>query len=300
MPPQLTFYELLSGGAVGWVYKINDRIAVKYASDPESEQFKNENAFFDILASQKPCPDIIKSFLRVPRGNFLAFMAGGNLEQRLQAHQTLAEDGKVEVSETEPEYLTIRWLSELCSAVAWLETLGYVHGDLRPPNLLLDSGDHLKLADFDCVAHIGTPSWGAAPPWARVLGVEAGDECGTFGTYGARTEQFAIGSILYCLTRGHEPFERDDPDIDTVDLFQRLEFPELSDAPLDVIIGRCWKGDFASLGILAEEVKPLRSSPDSAESAGIHALDPEGIASAEKECQQLLDNGLLDGPVPTP
>jgi serine/threonine protein kinase len=53
---------------------------------------------------------------------------------------------------------------ELTSAVAWLETLGLVHGNLRPPNILLDNKDHLKLADFDCVDKIRSASKGNAPP----------------------------------------------------------------------------------------------------------------------------------------
>lgn len=164
----------------------------------------------------------------VPRANFLAFMSGGSLEERLRAHQMLTEGGGIKVTKIEPEYLIKQWLMQLSNAVAWLESLGYVHGDIRPPNLLLDSHDHLKLADFDCVARVGTPSMGAGPPWARVLGPDAGDKCGSFAEYGPRTEQFAIRSILYCLTRGYEPFAMDDPDIDVVRRLQHYEFPQLS------------------------------------------------------------------------
>ena len=99
---------------------------------------------------------------------------------------------------------------ELSDAAAWLESLGLLHGDIRPPNLPLDGEYHLKLADFDCVAEIGTSADGSAPPWARVLGPEARSEDGTFGVYGARMEQFAIGSVLYYMTRGYEPYEDED------------------------------------------------------------------------------------------
>ncbi|KAL4769065.1 hypothetical protein BDW60DRAFT_219232 [Aspergillus nidulans var. acristatus] len=94
---------------------------------------------------------------------------------------------------------------ELCSAAAWLESLGCVDGDIRPRTLLLDAEDHLKPTDFDGVASIGEPYVGAAFPWARLLGPEAGSEDGTFGMRGARTEQFAIGSVIYTMTRGFEP-----------------------------------------------------------------------------------------------
>ena len=99
---------------------------------------------------------------------------------------------------------------ELGAAASWLETLGYVHGDIRPPNLLLDSQEHLKLADFDCVAPIGAPAETTTTPWIQLLGPEAGEHRGTFRLCGAQTEQFAIGSILYCLTRGYEPYEMDE------------------------------------------------------------------------------------------
>jgi serine/threonine protein kinase len=108
-------------------------------------------------------------------------MGCGTLYDRLEAHQIRGQDGgKVkEVTATAPKYLIRRWLMELCNADAWLESLGYVHGDIRPPNLLLDSQEHLKLADFDYVAPIGTAAELNCPPWARVLGDEAGDRKNT-------------------------------------------------------------------------------------------------------------------------
>jgi serine/threonine protein kinase len=118
---------------------------------------------------------------------------------------------------------------ELSNAGAWLESLGHAHCDIRPPNILLDGNDHLKLTDFDSVTKIGERYDGAAPPWARILGPESGDENGTFGHCGAKTEQFATGSILYYATRGHEPYEKEDlkedPGPKVVELFRKMEFP---------------------------------------------------------------------------
>ena len=53
---------------------------------------------------------------------------------------------------------------ELSSAVAWLESHGYAHTDIRPENLILDSDDHLNLTDFDNMEKIGTRACGCAPP----------------------------------------------------------------------------------------------------------------------------------------
>ncbi|KAK2807877.1 hypothetical protein FQN50_005266 [Emmonsiellopsis sp. PD_5] len=295
IPPRLTCYELLSGGAVGWVYRIDHRIVLKYPVNPNSDGFKREMAFFDVLEKHEPCPHIVQSFLRISDGIFLASMSGGSLHHRLETHQRRSADGRrvEQVISTEPQHLVKQWLIELCKAAAWLESLGYVHGDIRPPNLLLDNQDHLKLADFDCVQLIGTSlEGGPAAPWARVQGAEAGSEEGSFGACGPRTEQFAIGSILYCLTRGHEPYEMDDFDDDAekVTLFKRMAFPPLNGGHFDTIIEKSWKGEFPRLKDLFEEANSLCSETDQPQPL---ALSFEYCSDIRRECQSLVDNGLL-------
>lgn len=54
-----------------------------------------------------------------------------------------------------------------------VEGLGYIHGDLRPNNLLLDGKEHLKVADFDCAEKFDELSSGNGAPWAPVLGDDA-------------------------------------------------------------------------------------------------------------------------------
>lgn len=46
-------------------------------------------------------------------------------------------------------------MDSLAQAVAFVESLNLVHGDLRPENTLLN-GNQLKLSDFDRTAEIGT------------------------------------------------------------------------------------------------------------------------------------------------
>ena len=64
----------------------------------------------------------------------------------------------------ELKQLVERWLMKLSGAVTELESLGYVHRDLRPGNLLLDGGDRLILTDFDCVKRVRTYLSGNTAP----------------------------------------------------------------------------------------------------------------------------------------
>jgi atypical protein kinase C zeta type len=110
--------------------------------------------------------------------------------------------------------------------------------------MLLDEHKRLKLTDFDCVEPTGERSYGNAPPWARLYPEPPTGMAG-FGTCGPKPEQFSLGSVVYCLTRGHEPYEHpdDSPDLDIVGLFRKGIFPPLQpqDDAMDCIIDRCWR-----------------------------------------------------------
>jgi serine/threonine protein kinase len=294
IPTQRIFkFKFLSRGATGWVFQIDDGIALKYARDERSDAFQTEINTYDMFDKHEPSPYILQSILRHPNLNFLPFMRGGSLEARIRANQRRDKLGALTVQHKEPLQMVERWAMELTGAVAWLETLGLVHGDLRPPNILLDDRDHLKLADFDCVDKIGSVSKGNAPPWARLRGDEAGPLKGTWGENGAQTEQFAIGSILYTLTRGFQPYEDQDCGHAIVQHLQDRNFPDLANSHLDGIIHRCWFGAYDTVGALAGETADL----EGANWPRATVLDDQTMDEARQKCRQLLsDKHLFDTP----
>lgn len=91
------------------------------------------------------------------------------------------------------------WMNHLSHGVAFLESLNLARGDLRPENILLDR-NCLRLSDFDCTAKIGSEFEACIAPYGRVLGSEGGQDQGTAGLLGPRTEQFALGSLYYIGT----------------------------------------------------------------------------------------------------
>jgi len=76
-------------------------------------------------------------------------------------------------------------------------------------NLLLDSNNHLKLIDFDNTTKARFVFDNCQPPYARLLGDEAANNRGTFRYHGPRTEQFAIDSIFYYMTRNYKPYDNE-------------------------------------------------------------------------------------------
>lgn len=272
-------------GAIGLVFSVSDRIALKFALRPASKRMQHEHHIYDLLERRPQCPNIVRSFLRLPDLNFMENMAGGNLEARLRSRQIRDEHDFVSVASLEPATLVSRWTAELASAAAWLESLGLAHGDIRPMNILLDSTDHLKLADFDCAAEIGTEEpRGCGTPYGRLQGSEAGKDKWTFGLIGPQTEQFAIGSVIYYLTRGHEPYEGTSVSrSQRVTLLQEKHFPATdTNNTRDAVIRKCWHGDYSSIQQLSIEVESLRL-------AQMEDYNEEPLEARRQECLEWVD-----------
>lgn len=122
-----------------------------------------------------------------------------------------------------------------------------------------------------------------------MLGKESGKSCGTYGLYGAQSEQFAFGSIIYNLTHGFEPYE--DKGSEAVELWQDMMLPELSSSRLDVLALRCWRGDFATLADLAKDVAVLEGAQ---RAATVMTTDDGYMNKMKTCCQKLLHEKLTD------
>jgi serine/threonine protein kinase len=91
------------------------------------------------------------------------------------------------------------WTRQLCLAATALERIGLIYGDIRPENMILDVDRNLKLSDFDRGMKTEEDIAVLTEPYGRLL--DAADDGGadTYGTAGARTVTFAIGSVFRCL-----------------------------------------------------------------------------------------------------
>src|SRR6266446_3751066 len=219
--------QLLGRGGMGAVYKARDTeldriVALKLirpelARNPEIlRRFKQEL----ILARQVTHKNVIRIFdLGQSDGiKFITmdFVEGQNLRE------LLLERGKF------PAEQAARVMLQICRALEAAHTEGVIHRDLKPQNIMLDSGGRVYVMDFGIArsaylpgmtqtgALIGTPEY-MSPEQAR------GEKLTE------RSDLFSLGVIFYELLTGQSPYPADAP-LGT--LWKRLQ--EKPKPPVDV------------------------------------------------------------------
>ncbi|KAG5952051.1 hypothetical protein E4U57_006418 [Claviceps arundinis] len=235
-------------GGGGVVFKISKRLVFKCPMDFENpapsqeEQMKrcaaklaNEKSMHELLMKH-PHPNIVRCILCIPEGFFMERMEG-TLQTRLD--QDYAPSNRTKA----------RWITQLASALSWIEGLGFVHGDLRPVNILLTANDNIRLADFDVSVKIGQELEAGGEPFVRV------NEDFELPQAGPISEQFALGSCIYTVRFGHLPLSELDPP-DRVQKLIKNELPSTDDdKEFGGVTRSCWQGQYASVSAAYDDIK---------------------------------------------
>ncbi|KAF9432375.1 hypothetical protein BGZ76_010898, partial [Entomortierella beljakovae] len=96
------------------------------------------------------------------------------------------------------------WIAEISSAIVYLHSLGIVHRDIKPDNILLDAKGHAHITDFNISCKLTTEK----PYLTSQSGTVAYMAPEVFkGTgYGTSVDWWALGVIFYECIYGRRPF----------------------------------------------------------------------------------------------
>jgi serine/threonine protein kinase len=99
-------------------------------------------------------------------------------------------------------------VGQVADALDAAHARGLVHRDVKPGNVLVDAADHCYLADFGLTKQLGDADAGESGLLAGTLDYLAPEQIRR-GEVTGRTDQYALGCVLYELLVGAPPFRRE-------------------------------------------------------------------------------------------
>jgi serine/threonine-protein kinase len=184
-------------------------------------------------------------------------------------------DVEIEARGALPVYEAVSYVLQAIDALAEAHAVGIVHRDLKPSNLYLarrsDGLRVIKVLDFGISKSLikSTPSEMGLTKTSSLVGSPlfmSPEQMRSAKDVDARTDVWALGSILYYLVTAREPFDGDTLPQLCVSVMNEPHRPAREVVPsvpeaLDQVIARCLEKDrarrFDSLAELAEALVPF-------------------------------------------
>lgn len=230
LPPGVE--KIIDRGGSTFVGKVDDFTVLEYPLVPgQIGPLELEDQMFRHLG---PHPIIIEHQGITADGILLAFAVNGSLEAYIKSHtSTLVQK--------------LIWSKQVTEVLGLIHSKNVNHCDLNPSNILLDKHLHIKLCDFqgrlrkphgeDCI-DVGASEYSKY----RLPSAQEAEASEI-------TDMFALGSVIYYILHGHEPY----PELDILTdedkirpLFESGSFPALEPSHAGDVIKKCWQSEYAS------------------------------------------------------
>jgi len=154
--------------------------------------------------------------------------------------------------------LLYRWAAQAVEALEFAHSLGVYNSDIHCINFFLDRDLDLKVGDWAGASIDGSTSPSSYRLRHRLFDADGTDVPRSTGIT-AKTEVFALGTALYYMVTGHDPWpELREPE-DGEEIKKRIrekDFPDTSGLPvLRHVILTCWHVGFESMTEVRHAIK---------------------------------------------
>lgn len=206
-----TILEEIGRGGMSVVYKAIDHV------------LNREVAIKELTISEKPFPpsvidDVTKRFIK--EAQVIAMLRQDNiikvfdvLEEK-NKHYMIMEyvegstlDQLINNNKKIPVLESVHIVSEVCLALEYIHSNNIIHRDIKPSNIIIDSDRKVKLMDFGVIRD---KSVATVTPTGAIVGTmayTAPEQSSKTADF--RIDIFPLGTILYELITGINPFEGD-------------------------------------------------------------------------------------------
>ncbi|KAH0291500.1 kinase-like protein [Aureobasidium namibiae CBS 147.97] len=214
--------EYLAHGATGIVER-QEEVVLKRPYPNNDDSLQELEIEARIYRHLGPHPRIVPflSWDSEPPILRIEHMKKGNLNSYITSHQCSIEEKN-------------RWVKQAADAIEFLHSKGVIHCDIKPDNLLLDDNLDLKVCDFAGSSLQGSKALvGSATRYWRPTPLRAPCD--------ARDDIFGLGSTIYMIVTGTEPFEKLESD-EVEARFSAAKFPDTGDLLFGEVMQACWGG----------------------------------------------------------
>ena len=132
-------------------------------------------------------------FIRRPDRLFLV----GELIEGETLHTALKAKGRLELP------VALAYVHQVLNAVAFAHSLGVIHGDLQPSNIVITHLGQVKVVDFAIALLLGDQDFQRPLPQSECY---ASPERRRREPIDERSDVYSIGAVLYACLTGHAPF----------------------------------------------------------------------------------------------